>query len=320
MNARTRELPKVIVLVGPTASGKSEWALRLAKKFNGEIISADSRQVYKKMDIGTAKARGEWMWRANWKGLRRTYYIEDVPHHLMDFLDPGQRFTVAEFRDRAIKYIKLAQKNERVPIVAGGTGLYVSALVNNLHIPRVSPNTKLRSSLEKKSNKELLHLLANMDPVAATTVDIHNKRRLIRALEVCILTGEPFSQQRQKGEEMFTFLQIGIDVPKDVLHERIHTRIDKMIERGLVQEIEVLLKQKYSWRLPSMSGIGYRQFRHYFDGNKTLEDVVAALKRDTRRYSRRQLTWFRRDERIHWHGTYDDVEKKVAVFLRPGMV
>ena len=287
----------------------------MAKKINAEIICADSRQVYKKMDIGTAKIRGEWEWRANWRGLRHSYFVDDIHHHLIDFVDPGKRFTVAEFRDRAIKYIKLAYKNDRIPMVVGGTGLYISALINNFHIPRIPPNTKLRNSLEDKTNEQLMQLLSTLDPVTAATIDAHNTRRIIRALEVCILTGEPFSGQRDQGESMFNFLQVGVQVDRNVLYDRIEMRVDKMIERGLVQEIEGLLKQKYSWELPSMSGIGYKQFKHYFEGTKTLEEATAALKRDTRQYARRQLTWFRKDSNMEWLDTYDDLERRALDFL-----
>ena len=175
---------------------------------------------------------------------------------------------------------------------------------------------QLRNSLEEKTNAELMQLLENMDPVAAKKIDRHNKRRIVRALEVCILTGEPFSQQKKKGEPMFEFLQIGVDVSREELHERINIRVDKMVEDGLVNEIKVLLKQKYSWDLPSMSGIGYRQFREYFEKKRTLEEAVALLKRDTRRYARRQLTWFRRDKTIKWCKTYEEAEQLVAEFLK----
>lgn len=310
------KLPKVIAFVGPTAAGKTDWALRLAKKVDGEIISADSRQVYKKMDIGTAKTRGDWEWRANWQGLRRSYFVDGIPHHLIDILDPGKRFTAAEFRDRAIKYIKLAYKNERQPILAGGTGLYISAVVDNFRIPRIAPNKKLRISLEEKNVEQLMNLLRTLDPKAAESIDVKNKRRIVRALEVCILTGEPFSEQKAKGEQMFEVLQIGVDVERDVLYERISQRVDMMVERGLVQEIEGLLKQKYSWNLPSMSGIGYRQFKRYFEEEITLQEATNLLKRDTRRYARRQLTWFRRDKRIEWFRHYEDAEKRALQFLQ----
>jgi tRNA dimethylallyltransferase len=309
-------LPKVIVLVGPTASGKTEWGLNLAKKFGGEIIAADSRQIYKRMDIGTAKPRGEWRWHATWKGIRRTYYVDDIPHHLVDIINPGKRFTAAEFRDSAVKYIKMAEMNGSVPFVVGGTGLYVSALVDNFSIPRVAPNGKLRESLEGKTEEELFALLKILDPVCATTIDARNKRRLIRALEVCIFTGKPFSEQKKKGESMFQFLQIGIDVDRELLYSRIDKRIDQMVEEGVVKEVEELVKRKFSWDLPSMSGIGYRQFRPYIEKTLSLAECIENLKRDTRHYARRQMTWFRREKGIRWCERYDQVETLVDQFLK----
>ena len=187
---------KLIVIVGPTASGKTGWSLRLAKKINGEIISADSRQVYKKMNIGTAKGNGEW----RRVGLRKTFFVEDIPHHLIDFLDPGKQFTAPNFRDKAFKYIKLSYKNKRYPIVVGGTGLYISTLIENFRVPMVLANNKLRNSLMEKSVDQLHELLLSIDKVSADKIDKNNKRRVIRALEVSILSGEPFSKQKIKGE------------------------------------------------------------------------------------------------------------------------
>lgn len=312
MREEHKKLQKLVVLCGPTVSGKTNWSLRLAKKHKGEIILADSRQIYKKMDIGTAKKIGEW--RRN--GLRRTYFIDGTPHHLIDFLDPGKFFTVAEFRDKAVKYIKLAHRQGRLPIVAGGTGLYIYSLADNLQIPRVPPNKKLRQSLDEKSCEDLMNWLRNLDAKTADSVDPKNKRRIIRALEVCILTGVPFSDQREKGPAIFDILQIGIDVPREILYERIDKRVDEMMKLGLLQEIKALLKQKYSWDLPSMSGIGYRQFRDYFEKKIELNEAIERLKRDTRRYAKRQLSWFKRDNRIKWCEDYTEAEKLVDDFLK----
>lgn len=309
-------LPKVIVLLGPTASGKTEWGLKLAQKFSGEIIAADSRQIYKRMDIGTAKPAGEWRWHATWKGIRRTYYVNDVPHHLVDIINPGKRFTAAEFRDRAVKYIKMAEMNKNLPIIVGGTGLYINALVDNFYIPRVPPNTKLRESLESKTHEQLLSLLTILDPESARTIDPNNKRRIIRALEVCIFTGKPFSSQKKKGEQMFWFLQIGIETPREVLYGRIDGRIDLMVKKGILKEVEGLIKRKYSWNLPSMSGIGYRQFKPYLENKITPEECVQNLKRDTRHYARRQMTWFRRSKDIVWCKSYEEAEQRVEEFLK----
>ncbi len=309
-------LPKVVVLVGPTAAGKTDWSLRLAKKFNAEIIAADSRQIYKKMDIGTAKPTGEWRWHATWKGIRRTFFVGDVPHHLVDIIGPGKRFTAAEFRDKGVKYIKMCEMNHKVPLVVGGTGLYVNTLVENLAIPRVAANPKLRDSLEEKSLEELNSLLKVLDPESAKTIDGKNKRRLIRALEVCIFTGKPFSEQRKKGETMFQFLQIGVDVPREELYERIDKRIDQMVEQGIVQEVEELVKKKFSWDLPSMSGIGYKEFRPYLEKKVPLQTCIENLKKNTRHYARRQMTWFRRQKDIHWCKTYEQAEQLVQEFLQ----
>lgn len=308
----TKKLSKAVVILGPTGSGKTGWGLKLAKKFSAEIISADSRQIYQKMTIGTAKPLGEW----RRSGFRKTFYVEDIPHHLIDFLDPGKLFTVANFRDRAIKFAKLAYYNRHLPIVVGGTGLYIHSFVDNLQIPRIAPNTKLRKSFEEKTNLELLKWLEHLDPKTASCVDPQNKRRIIRALEVCILSGSLFSKQQTKGDPVFDVLQIGIKVPREILYERIDTRTDEMIKLGLVEEVRQLARQKYGWKLPSMSGIGYKQFKGYLDGEYALDEAIERLKRDTRRYAKRQLTWFRRDERIKWVETYEEAEKLVEKFLR----
>ncbi len=306
-----KDKQKLIVIVGPTASGKTGWSLKLAKKFNGDIISADSRQVYKKMDIGTAKEPGEW----RRVGLRKTFFVQDIPHHLIDFLDPGKKFTISDFRDRALKYIKLANKNGKQPFVVGGTGLYVSALVDNFRIPKIPANPKLRESLSEKSEDELYKLLESIDSESAKKIDKKNKRRVIRALEVSILSGEPFSKQKIKGEQLFDCLQIGIDIDKDTLYKRIDQRVDQMIKDGLEQEVKKLVDKKYKWSLPSMSGIGYRQFKEYFEGKINLAQVIENLKKETRHYAKRQLTWFRRDKDIKWCKNYEEAEKLVEEFL-----
>ncbi len=311
MRIETSTLPKIIALVGPTASGKTEWGIKLAKKFDGEVICADSRQIFKHMTVGTAKPQGEW----KYTGLRRVYMIDGIPHHLIDFLNPGKVFTAAEFRDRAMKHIKTIVRAGKLPIIVGGTGLYIEALTDNFHIPRIPPNKKLRASFEEKSAPELFSWLQNLDPDMALTIDIHNKRRLIRALEVCILSGKQFSKQKKKGDKIFNILKIGISVPRDELYTRIEKRVDMMIADGLEDEVKYLVKQKYGWSLPSMSGIGYRHFRPLLEGTATLGAVIEQLKRDTRRYAKRQMTWFKRDQEIHWCHTIDEARKEIKNFL-----
>lgn len=306
------KLQKLVVVLGPTASGKTNWSLKMSKKFDIEVISADSRQIYKDMTIGTAKENGEW--RRN--GLRKTFFVEDVPHHNIDFLNPGKKFTVAEFRDRSVKYIKMAHKNNKIPFLVGGTGLYISSVVDNFHIPKIEENKQLRKSFEEKSLAELLNLLEKIDPKSFETIDKKNKRRVMRALEVAIISGESFIEQKKKGDKLFNTLQIGVLWNRDELYERINKRIDQMVEKGLIDEIKFLLKKGYNWNLNSMSGIGYRQFKDYLEGKDTLENAIEKLKRDTRRFAKRQLTWFRRDKDIKWFENYDEAEKEVEKFLK----
>lgn len=293
------ELPKLIVLLGPTASGKTEWGLWLAKAWNGEIISADSRQVYRGMDIGAAKEKD----------------FQGVPHHLIDFLDPGEIFTAAEFHDRALSLIGEISSRGRVPFLVGGTGLYISAVVNNWAIPPVAANANIRKGLEAKGADELQRLLARLDPEAMEFVDPRNRRRVIRALEVIILSGTPFSAQRVKGEPAVNALRIGISAPRELLYARINERVDRMMARGLPEEVKALVERKYGWNLSSMSGIGYREFRPYFEGRAGLVEVAEAIKKDTRRFARRQMTWFRRDERTIWVERREEADALVREFL-----
>ena len=312
MKSKDNSLQKLIVILGPTASGKTSWSLQLAEQFKGEIISADSRQLYKKMTIGTAKVEGDW----KWTGLNRNYCVGKTQHHLIDFLDPGKQFTLTQFRDLGVKYIKNSHKHKKVPFLVGGTGLYIQSIVDNYNIPKVPPNKKLRMSLEEKSLEELHGLLKKMDPIAAEKIDSKNARRLVRALEVCIFTGETFSSQRLKGEPLFNTLQIGIDIPRELLYQRIDMRVDEMISQGLIKEIKALLKQKYSWDLPSMNGVGYKEMRPFIEGEKTLEECTEILKRNTRRLARKQLTWFRKDKRVIWVKSYEEAQELVKDFVK----
>lgn len=312
---QAEKLFKLIVILGPTASGKTDFSIDLAKKFNGEIISADSRQIYKKMSIGTAKVRGVWQ---KIKEIGDKVFIyENIPHYLVDFIDPGEDFSLAQFKELAVARAREISRRGKLPLLVGGTGLYIQSVVDNLLIPAVPPNKKLRCSLEEKTSQELMELLKQLDPVAAHTVDAENKRRLVRALEVCIWTGKTFSGQQNKGEPLFDCLQIGLSVPRGELYSRIAERAEKMMKRGLLEEVRALVKQRYGWHLPSMSGTGYKQFADYFAKKISLEEAVELLKRDTRRYARRQMTWFRRDKRIKWLSSVDEAVKLIEEFFSP---
>ena len=301
--------PKLVALVGPTASGKSVLAIKLAKKFNGEIISADSRQIYEGMDIGTAKSYRTKNEKRKMKN--NILIIEGIPHYMIDVVKPDKEFTLTHFKKETLKIIKDIQKRGKIPFLVGGTGLYVRAVTDNLEIPKVPPDKKLRKKLEKEieqGTKKSYHKLLKLDPAAKKFIDPQNPRRIIRALEVCLKSEKSFSQLRKKGEEFFDVLEIGIKLPKEKLHKKINQRVDKMIKQGLIKETKEL-SQKYSWDLPSMSGIGYKQIGMHLRGEMDLKEAIELIKRDTRRYAKRQITWFKRDKRIKWITNYKEAKK-----------
>ena len=297
-------LPKLIVVVGPTASGKSALAIKIAKKFNGEIVSADSRQIYRGMNIGTAKPTKK--------------EIIAIPHHLIDIKNPNENYTVAEYKRDAIKTINKILKKKKLPILVGGTGLYIKAILDNLNIPEVAPDMKLRGKLEKKIKKYglkyLFEKLIKIDPEAAYIVDQNNPRRIIRALEIAIKTKKQFSSQRKTGKPIFDFLEIGIEWPKNTLNERINKRVDLMIKEGLIGEVENLIK-KYGQKHQSFDAIGYREIIEYLNKKSSLETAIDLIKNKTRRYAKRQITWFKKDKRINWIKNQKRVEKLVKKFL-----
>ncbi len=307
-----QSLPKLIVIVGPTASGKTRFGIELADAFGGEIISADSRQVYQHMNIGTAKESGSWKYR--WAiPPYRAYMVEDIPHHLIDYVDPKVTYTVAQFQRDAIRKINSIHKRNHIPMLVGGTGLYVQSVVDNFLIPTVKPDVKLRTYLESCTTEELVHKIHELDESLITTIDVHNKRRLIRAIEVA--SQDPITERSHQSAPCFDTLQIGIHVEREVLYTRINARVDAMIDAGLIQEIQSLLDRGYDWDLPSMSSVGYRQFRPYFEGTASLESCIEAVKQDTRRYAKRQLTWFRRDVRIVWCTGVEEAMLHIESFL-----
>jgi len=298
--------PKLIAVVGPTASGKTSLGIALAQRFNGEIISADSRQIYRGMDIGTAKATREEQ--------------AAVPHHLIDIRDPDEDYTVADFKRDAIAAINEVLMRGRVPILVGGTGLYVRAVIENLDIPKIAGDPKLRNEIENEiatlGLAAVFKKLVALDPEAAYVVDPRNPRRVVRALEVATITGKPFTAQRRKYEPLYDVLEIGINPSPDkpeVLRERIDRRIDEMMRDGLVDEVKSLLRlirKKYdasdddgSSKLPiAFDAIGYREIIDYLRDATTLETAVAAMKMNTWHFAKRQITWFKKDRAIHWIG------------------
>ncbi len=287
---------KIIILLGPTASGKTELGIKLAQRFNGEVVSADSRQVYTKMNIGTAKPFGEWQL----VGGSKVYVVKGIPHYLMDIIDPKEQMSVAQFKELAVGCLYAIQARGKLPIVVGGTGQYLWALIDNLIIPAVAPSQALRASLEQKSLAELQQLLQHCDPESYQAIDRHNPRRVLRALEVAMITGKSFIEQRRVGAPLFNTLQIGIHWPWEKLLARINRRVEEQIAQGLDEETKRLVQEQYGWDLPSMSSIGYQQMGSYVRGECTKAEAVRAIQVATRQYAKRQITWFKRDKRINW--------------------
>ncbi|MFZ2803695.1 MAG: tRNA (adenosine(37)-N6)-dimethylallyltransferase MiaA [Patescibacteria group bacterium] len=305
-------LPRIVCVVGPTSSGKTSLGIRLAKRHDGEVVNADSRQVYKDISIGTGKPDGV---RGTYQG-HRAFLVEGVPHYLMDFLDPADPFTVVEWRDKAVKAIDGIVKRKHLPLVVGGTGLYVSALVDNFMFPRVEPKLAMREAFQEKSLAELVALLVNLDPEAKQTVDLKNPRRVIRALEVVTFTGKPFSAQKIAGKPLYDFFEVGIRWSREELYERIGREIDEMVQRGWVEEIREALKKGIPANAPALTSIGYREFIGYVKGERTLEQAIAASKLAVRHYAKRQETWFRKDTRIKWAKDEDEAVEMVEMWLK----
>lgn len=280
------EKTKIICVVGATASGKTDLAVKLAKAVDGEIISADSMQVYKNMPIATAVATKEEQ--------------DGVPHHLVEFLDTDQTFSVADFVERAKVLIDEITARGRVPIVAGGTGLFVDSLVKNISFSQVGSNAEIRNELAEKSNEELFEKLLELDPKSAEDIHPNNRKRVIRALELC-MSGTSKTEQNENSmliDSPYDALYIGIGYQdRQKLYDRINKRVDLMLEAGLENEARQMLGKQ---GLTARQAIGHKELQPYIDGNITLDEAVERLKRETRRYAKRQLTWFRRNENINW--------------------
>jgi tRNA dimethylallyltransferase len=281
----------VIAIVGPTAVGKSELALHLAQYFPAEIISADSRQVYRHMDIGTNKP----------SPAERA----SVPHHVIDVVEPDEDFSLTMYHQLAIEALKTTRQKGKLPLLVGGSGLHVWSLVEGWKIPQVPPDQKLRRQLEARAEQEgsqsLYQELQDIDPTAAAKINPNNTRRIIRALEIYDTLGQRPSQLQRKEAPDFPILLIGLTQERSKLYRRIDRRVDKMIQRGLIEEVEQLLKKGYSPSLPSMSGIGYKQIVQFLRGEMTLPQAIDKIKYETHRLARHQYAWFRpSDSRIHW--------------------
>lgn len=307
---QSRFKPPLIVILGPTAVGKTETAIILAERLKGEIVSADSRQFYRGMDIGTAKPNAEQRSR--------------VAHHLIDIADPDQTLSLGVFQRTAHQVIQTIHARGHLPFLVGGTGQYITAITSAWEVPRVEPDPDLRRALENWSKEigpeGLYARLRSLDPVAADQIDPRNLRRTVRALEVILRSGCKFSDQRRLGNHPYHVLKIGLTLPRPQLYARIDARIEAMINAGLLDEVRSLLEKGYSPDLPAFSAIGYQEMIAYLQGEITLPEAVALMKRRTRQFVRRQANWFKsRDTDINWfqvdHNVVDDIETFIRVWL-----
>lgn len=298
-------LRRLVAIVGPTASGKSAIAVELARRLGGEIVNGDSRQIYRGMDIGTAKPAP-----AQRGGIR---------HHLFDIAEPTETYSLALYQRDARTVFDALWSRSSFPWLVGGTGQYVWSLLENWSVPEVPPDEALRAELNRFAEEhgtDALHArLAMVDPVAAERIDARNVRRVIRAIEVHELSGKPISAWQTKGEPDFEYLLFGIDVPRDELDPRIDARVDQMVEAGFVDEVRRLLDEGVPPEAPSMSSIGYAEMVRHLRGEIPLDEAAELTKRATRRFARRQMQWFRRDDaRIKWVRDADDIDLEANIF------
>ncbi len=290
--------PPLVAVVGPTASGKTDTAIELAKLLNGEIVSADSMQIYRGMDIGTAKPSLSEM--------------QGIPHHMIDVADIDEAYSAARYRDEAASCIKDIHAKGKMPIVAGGTGLYLNALTLPMVFGSVQGDEAYRESLRAIAAEQGLHalygMLENADPESAQRIHPNDERRIIRALEIYRLSGRKMSEMKMEADREniykksgYDLIILGITLERTILYERINRRVDAMVGKGLVEEVRGILKKGYDPGLQSLQGLGYKETIAFLNGQTTLEEAIETIKRSTRRYAKRQMTWFGRDARIKWY-------------------
>lgn len=291
---------KLITVLGPTSSGKSDLAVALAKKFNGEVISADSRQIYKGMDIGSGKITEKEM--------------RGIPHYLLDVASPKRKFTVAQYKKLALKVINKILKRGRIPILCGGTGFYIQSVVDGISIPPVKPDWKLRKSLEKLTSEELFKKLKKIDRQRSKTIDQNNKRRLIRALEIIAKTKKPVPLIK-KEPLPYPVLMIGIEKEKKELRELIKKRLLKRLKQGMIEEIKKLHDSGVSWKRLEEFGLEYRYVAQYLQGKLNYIDMSEKLQKETEHFANRQMTWWKKDKRIIWIKNKKEAEGIAKKFL-----
>lgn len=298
--------PKVIVICGPTASGKTSLSISLAKKINGEIVSCDSMQIYKEMDIGSAKPTVEEM--------------QEIKHYLVDFVSPEKRYSVSEYKEDASKAIEEIINKGKTPIIVGGTGLYLNSLIYNIQYNEMEVDLNYRRELEKEAEEYGLEVLYNrakeIDPEAMEKVSANDKKRITRVLEIYNATGRNKTELEKKSrkEVPYNYLIFGINMERSILYDRINKRVDIMLEQGLIEEVKNLIN-KYSNMPTAMQGLGYKEVKEFLDGNISKEEMIEKIKMESRRYAKRQLTWFRRNKSIKWLDASNGTIKNTEIIL-----
>lgn len=296
----------LIAIVGPTASGKSELAVAIAKKFRGEIISADSRQIYKGMDIGTGKVEGKW--------INGKYIYKGVVHHLIDEASPKVQYSVARFQKQAQKIIEQINKRGHVPIICGGTGLWVDAVVYNINLPKVKPNAQLRKQLAQLSAAQMFAKLQKLDPARAKTIDRHNPRRLVRALEIVLSTGKPVPNTNQIPN--YQTILVGLNPNKDLLDKKIGKRLQGWINSGMIQEVRQLHKNGVAWKRLESFGLEYKYTAQFLQNKVSRADIYTLSFTSLKQYAKRQMTWWKRNSAIKWFADSKSARQWLAHRLR----
>lgn len=299
--------PKVIVICGPTASGKTALSIELAKKIDGEIVSADSMQIYKDMDIGSAKPTQEEM--------------EGIKHYLLDFVSPEERYSVADYKKDATIAVNEIIEKGKTPIIVGGTGLYIDSLIYNIDYPEIEFDEEYRKSLEKRAEEEGLQNLyeeaKEIDSKAMENISPNDQKRILRVLELYHQTGKTKTEQEiesRKNEIPYDYHVFALNMDREKLYDRINKRVDIMIEQGLIEEVEGIIK-KYRTYPTAMQALGYKEIKEYIIGNITKEQAIETVKQETRRYAKRQLTWFRKNKQTIWLNALDKKEENIKKIL-----
>ncbi|MDD5489687.1 MAG: tRNA (adenosine(37)-N6)-dimethylallyltransferase MiaA [Candidatus Moranbacteria bacterium] len=320
---RYKSLNKIIVILGPTSSGKSDIAIKLAKKFNGEVISADSRQIYRGMDVGTGKVRGTW------NVERGTFVSEKIPHYMIDIIYPRTSFNAAKYKKQAEKIIDDILKRGKLPIICGGTGFWIQTIVDDVNFPEVKPDWQLRKKLEKRSAEKLFAMLKKLDLRRAKTIDKNNKVRLVRAIEICKSIGKvpkiPAYAKASAGKQntkyqipdtKYRTLQIGLKLSKEQLYSNIEKRVLSRFKQGMIAEVEKLRRQGLSWKKIQSFGLAYFWIPLYLQNKIAKKELIEKVTQAEKNYAKRQMTWFKRDKRIKWLKNHSEIEKAVKLSLK----